>query len=86
MKFDVQINYSSENVEEDLSKVVDIAMTAIDKYFTIVSKNKTQSEVNDLKKIIVGLDNRLDGVEARTKITEDNFKEVETKISSSTKK
>ena len=86
MKFDIQMNYSSEDVESDLGKLTDIIMGAVDRYFTIVAKNKTESEVNELRATLHGLDNRLDGVEARTKLNEENFKEVETMIASSDKK
>ena len=73
MKYSVNISYESESLEDDLSKVTDIVMGAVDKYYQIVKENKTQSDITDIQRTVHGLDNRIDGLEA----TIDSFKEVE---------
>lgn len=83
MKYSINVNYESESLEDDLSKIVEIALGAVDKYFQIKKENETQSEITNLQHTVCGFDNRLDGIEAKL----DSFKEVETpKTSSGNKK
>ena len=67
----------SDSLEEDLSKLVEIFVSAYEKCSKIDS-----NVVCNVRKDVKGLDNRMDGIEALMK---QGFKEVETKVYSSSK-
>lgn len=66
----------SENMEQDLAKLVEVFVDAYEKCSKIDERNTT----SEVQKQVHGLDNRIDGLEAMIK--SGNFNEVE----SSTKK
>lgn len=87
MKYTITVE--SDNFEEDTKKLVDTFMSAFREYSEIERANtKARAEVttNSAEAKIHGLDNRIDGIEARLKTVED-FREVVSEDSApSTKK
>ena len=72
MKYNITVNYESESLEDDLGKIADILMSSVDRYFKIKKEYEKQSEVSELNATVHGLDNRIDGIEAKI----DDFREV----------
>ena len=71
-------NIESENLEQDLAKLVDVFVNAYEKC------NKIDNDVvAHVHNEVHSLDNRIDGLEAMIK--SGNFKEVENKVYSSSK-
>lgn len=76
MKYTITVE--SENFEEDTKKLVDTIMSAFREYSEIERvnwKTREESNVSTAEAKIHGLDNRIDGIEARLKDVED-FREV----------
>ena len=89
MSMKYTITVESENFEEDTKKLVDTIMSAFREYSEIERVNwkaREESNVSTAEAKIHGLDNRIDGIEARLKTVED-FREVVSEDSApSTKK
>lgn len=68
----------SEDLEQDLASITEILVSAYER----CKKIDENSSISSARKIIKGLDNRVDGIEALMK---QGFKEVETKTYSSSK-
>lgn len=82
MKYTYTLTVESESLEEDLNKVVNTVMGAVERYLRVSKETESdkdtatdelEDKVNDLSNTVHGLDNRIDGLEAKI----DSFCEVD---------
>lgn len=69
MKFNFSLE--SDNLEQDISKIVDVLVNAYEKCSKI-----DESVVTNVRKDLHGLDNRVDGIESRLNFCEVDLTEI----------